>query len=423
MSADPWVNEPIPYFATYDEAVRHDVFLLTEPTVEAAGGFDEVRRDPNHPLHNVYDDLDALQRNIEEIVRRAHSALDEEHYIVDAHQGVRLTGAGFDIVGGQVNSVLHTKPVLHYSDDPAFIRDHPDELGPLLSEIDPVPYEHTKAQALRSAILDELAPDIADAGGFPGVARDPNHRRHNSPEGLARVRQQYDQIIERIEPWLTLQDFRESDVYGWVLSHHATDGGLKKAIEQVQDEFRDQAVRENLVDTMDWLVAHRYSELSADKDQSHEDSRNSNISGTGLPDQSADSTSDELVNDVVDRLITGGSWAWAAQQGVEVSNGIGTHTAAEEPKSAAAQAISDVQEVRRHLKELRLGMRPDEYVQVLAGSAANGTSLRQAARDELTRRDSLAEEQQGIEKRLRDEQEQRAARSRQRSSSTTELSR
>ncbi len=188
------------------------------------------------------------------------------------------------------------------------------------------------------------------------------------------------------------------------------------------EEF-DQAVRENLVDTMDWLVAHRYSELSADKDQSHEDSRNSNISGTGFPDQSADSTSEELVNDVVDRLITGGSWTWAAQQGVELSNGIGTHTAAEKPKSAAAQAISDVQEVRRHLKELRLGMRPDEYVQVLAGSAANGTSLQQAARDELSRRDSLTEEQQGIEKRLRDEQQQRAARSRQRSSSTTELSR
>lgn len=503
MSADPWGSEPIPFYATWDEAVRHDVFLLTEPTVEAAGGFDAVREDLAHPLHSVYDDIDALERNVEEIVARAHRALGEKHYIVNPHQGVRLTGEGFEIVGAQVDSVLNAKPALHYSDDPTFIRDHPDELGTLPSVIDPIPYRQTQAQALRSAILDELAPDIADAGGFPGVARNPNHRRHNSPKGLSQVRRQYDEIVERVEPWLTQQDFRQSDVYGWALAAQTGDD-VKKTVEQVRREFAviaseigeagtekamiawysypgyrgeikvkdiahlakviavhdgdlstasgtshgpaayiprtgrmdnitlslfeaeefEQAGRENLVNTMDWLVAHRYKDLAADQDQSREDSQTSDIAGLHLPDQTASNEATEhLVNDVVDRLITGGAWTWADQQANRVAVKETITEEGREPKSAAAQAISDVQEVRRHLKELKLGMRPDEYVQVLAGSAANGTSLQQVARDELARRESLSDEQQGIESRVRVEQQQRAARVRDRRRNTTELGR
>lgn len=330
MSANPWVSEPIPYYATYDEAVRHDVFLLTEPTVEAAGGFDAVRRDPAHPLHSVYDDIDALERNIETIVSRSHTMLGEDDFIVDSEQGVRLTMGGFEVVHSHVSAVLRNKPILHYRNDPTFERRNPDELAPHHPfEIDPNPYLDTPAQALRNTILEEIAPDIAAAGGFPGVTRDPNHRRHNSPEGLARVRREYDEIVERVEPQLTHNDFRETDDYGWKLTHEAADGVVMDTITQVHNEFQ----------------------------------------------------------------------------------------------LAATQAVRDATKVRRHLKELRLGMRSNEYVQALAGSRANGTSMQQAARDELTRRESLSEEQQGVEKRLRDEQQQRTIKIRQRSSPTTELSR
>jgi hypothetical protein len=327
MSADPWVSEPIPFYATWDEAVRHDVFLLTEPTVEAAGGFDAVRRDPAHPLHSVYDDIDALERNIETIVSGSHQILGEDDFIVDPQRGVQLTMSGFEVVHDQVRTVLRSKPILHYRNDPTFSRDNPDELAPHHPfEIDPNPYLDRPAQALRNTILEEIAPDIAAAGGFPGVARNPNHRRHNSPEGLARIRRLYDQIVEHVEPQLTQSDYEESENYGWDLTPQAADKVLL------------------------------------------------------------------MVNEV--RL---------------------------DFQIATAQAVGDVDEIRRHLTDLRLGMRPDEYVQTLAGSSANGTSMQQAARDELARRENLTEDEQGIESRIRTERQRQAMKVRQRSITTTEL--
>ena len=60
-------------------------------------------------------------------------------------------------------------------------------------------------------VLDEIAPDIAGSGGFPGVERDSNHRRHNSPKGLQRIRFKYDAIVSQLEARMTPADFVDWD--------------------------------------------------------------------------------------------------------------------------------------------------------------------------------------------------------------------
>ncbi|WP_133017330.1 hypothetical protein, partial [Mycobacteroides abscessus] len=82
-----WGNEPV----EYDQAVRNMVSTQVEPTVRLAGGFDAVRNDPAHPIHEIYDDLAALERDYESIVNSALNELTSTHYQLDPQHGVELT--------------------------------------------------------------------------------------------------------------------------------------------------------------------------------------------------------------------------------------------------------------------------------------------------------------------------------------------
>ena len=92
---------------------------------------------------------------------------------------------------------------------------------------------------MRKTRLVILAPDVAGAGGFPSVDRDPNHRRHCSPAGLTRLRDRYDAIVERADAELSADDgFVQDEEFGWMLTASARD-----ALEEIMDEVEIEASR------------------------------------------------------------------------------------------------------------------------------------------------------------------------------------
>jgi hypothetical protein len=131
-----------------------------------------------------------------------------------------------------LKEVRYNQPVLHRFDDPNYRSDNPDEIS-LGGHTD------TYAQAIRQAVLVILAPDVAGAGGFPSVNRDPNHRRHCSPAGLKRLRRQYDAIVKRADAELSADDgFVHDEQFGWMLTASAHD-----ALEEIIDEVEIEANR------------------------------------------------------------------------------------------------------------------------------------------------------------------------------------
>lgn len=236
---DPW-NSPPPMNSsasktfTRAEAVRHEVFMQVAPEVMYSGGFDAVRADRNHPMHEIYDDLDSLEREYESIVELVSNTLRDEHFEVRARYGLRTTHQGACLIEDLRRGM--EKPVLSKYQDPNYRYDAPDE-------IDTYVYRHTPEQAVRSNVLSHIAGDIEAAGGFPGLARNPNHRRHNSPAGIERIRRQYDEIVKRVEPQLDRTDYRQGpsweggDDFGWSLNRRALEL-VETTVKEVQEEFR-----------------------------------------------------------------------------------------------------------------------------------------------------------------------------------------
>lgn len=203
MSEYPWGSGPNRFTANREQAIRNEVFTRTELEVMHAGGFDAVRADADHPLHDVYDDLDALEQQYEAIVRLVKAELTEERFFEERPiYGLRTTRDADPVIEGHRDAVEGFKPVLRKYDDPNYRYDAPDELDADAT------FKHTPEQALRWDVLYLVAGDILYSGGFPGVDRDPNHRRHNSPEGLARARREYDEVVTCVEPQLDESDYR-----------------------------------------------------------------------------------------------------------------------------------------------------------------------------------------------------------------------
>lgn len=237
---DPW-NSPPPMNSsasktfTRAQAIRHEVFMQTAPEVMYAGGFDAVRADRDHPMHEIYDDLDSLEREYESLVALVSSTLRDEHFEERERYGLRTTFQAACLIEDLRRGM--EKPVLSKYDDPNYRYDAPDE-------IDTNVYRHTPEQALRSSVLSHIAGDIGEAGGFPGLARNPNHRRHNSPAGIERIRRQYDEIVKRVEPQLDSSDFSNDgpteqfpDDFGWSLNRRALEL-VESTVKEVQEEFR-----------------------------------------------------------------------------------------------------------------------------------------------------------------------------------------
>lgn len=236
---DPWnstppMNSSASKTFTRAEAIRHEVFMQTEPEVMYAGGFDAVRADRDHRLHEIYDDLDSLEHEYESLVTLVSSLLRDDHFEQRPRYGLRTTHQADCLIEDLRREM--EKPVLSKYKDPNYRYDAPDE-------IDTNVYRHTPEQAVRSQVLSHIAGDIEAAGGFPGLARDPNHRRHNSPAGIKRVRRQYDEIVKRVEPQLDSSDFsngpseRFPDDFGWSLNRRAL-LLVESTVKEVQDEFR-----------------------------------------------------------------------------------------------------------------------------------------------------------------------------------------
>ncbi|SHS19095.1 Uncharacterised protein [Mycobacteroides abscessus subsp. abscessus] len=236
---DPWnslppMNSSASKTFTRAEAIRHEVFMQTEPEVLYAGGFDAVRADQNHRLHEIYDDLDSLEREYESLVALVSSLLRDEHFEQRPRYGLRTTHQADCLIEDLRRGM--ERSVLSKYDDPNYRYDAPDE-------IDTYVYRHTPEQALRSNVLSHIAGDIEAAGGFPGLARNPNHRRHNSPAGIDRIRRQYDEIVKRVEPQLDRTDYRQGpsweggDDFGWSLNRRALEL-VESTVKEVQEEFR-----------------------------------------------------------------------------------------------------------------------------------------------------------------------------------------
>ncbi|SKO02660.1 hypothetical protein [Mycobacteroides abscessus] len=236
---DPWnstppMNSSASKTFTRAEAIRHEVFMQTEPQVMYSGGFDAVRADRDHPLHEIYDDLDALEREYESLVQLVSNTLRDSHFEQRARYGLRTTLEGACLIEDLRRGM--EKPVLSKYEDPNYRYDAPDE-------IDTNVYRHTPEQAVRSLVLSHIAGDIEAAGGFPGLARNPNHHRHNSPGGIERIRRQYDEIVKRVEPQLDNSDFHNGpteqfpDDFGWSLNRRALEL-VETTVKEVQEEFR-----------------------------------------------------------------------------------------------------------------------------------------------------------------------------------------
>ena len=233
--ADPqaWIGQPRHFTATREEAIRREVLSQLDPEILAAGGLDAVEDDPWHQLHDIYDDLGPVRRDYETIVQRCRGELGEAHFMFDPEWGVELSPEGDAAVNRHVKEIRENQPVLHHLDDPNYRWDDPDEIG-----VDG--YTSTQAQAIRRAVLEMLAPDVAGAGGFPGVDRDPNHRRHCSPEGLKRLRWDYDAIVERADAEIVSARgaFVQHEEFGWMLSGPAQD-----VLEDIVGQFEVEAQR------------------------------------------------------------------------------------------------------------------------------------------------------------------------------------
>ncbi|SHS19059.1 Uncharacterised protein [Mycobacteroides abscessus subsp. abscessus] len=358
---DPWICEPGEYVATYDQAVRNMVWTQVEPTVRLAGGFDAVRADPAHPIHQVYDDLGSLERDYETIVSRALDELTSAHYEIDPQYGVVLTAQAHEVIDRHVRVVRETKPILHYRDDPSFDRNNPDELNPHHPhELDPSVYIETRAQALRFDVLHEIAPDIAGAGGFPGVARNPNHRRHNSAEGLAKVRQQYDSIVERAERTFSNDAYYHDAEYGWGLRAFAI-----YELKQIATVVRKLTPAELAAEQQTRMAAHAM-----------------------IP---------------------------AIPEGQLRINSAHSPIAAQRNPTAEASVRPANDEIRRFLVDQRLGMRPAAYLCALAATAGTGAALQQAAHNELARREALSAEDHAAEDAIRAREQEAHSRTRDRS--------
>lgn len=358
MSNDPWISEPVEYVATYDQAVRNMVWTQVEPTVQLAGGFEAVRADPAHPIHQVYDDLGPLERDYETIVSRSLDELTSTYYEIDPQHGVLLTAEAHEVIDRHVRAVRETKPILHYRDDPGFDRSNPDELNPHHPhELDPSGYIETRAQALRFDVLHEIAPDIAGAGGFPGVARNPNHRRHHSPEGLAKVRQQYDSIVERAERTFSNDAYYHDTEYGWGLRAFAI-----YELKQIANSVRKLTPAE--------LAAEQRTRMEGP---------------ARIP---------------------------AIPEG-QLRINVASSPVAANRTQASARPAND--EIRRFLVDQRLGMRPGAYLSALAASAGTGATLQEAARNELARREALSAEDHAAEDAIRAREQEAHSRTKDRS--------
>lgn len=361
MSNDPWISEPVEYIATYDQAVRNMVWTQVEPTVRLAGGFEAVRTDPAHPIHQVYDDLGSLERDYETIVSRSLDELTSTHYEIDPQHGVLLTADAHEVIDRHVRAVRETKPILHYRDDPGFDRSNPDELNPHHPhELDPSGYIETRAQALRFDVLHEIAPDIAGAGGFPGVDRNPNHRRHNSAEGLAKVRQQYDSIVERAERAFSNDAYYHDMEYGWGLRAFAI-----YELKQIATAVRRLTPAE--------LAAEQRTRMEG---------------LAGIP------------------AIPEGQLRITVAHSPIASN----RTPATQ---ASARPAND--EIRRFLVDQRLGMRPVAYLSALAAATGTSAALQEAARHELARREALSAEDHAAEDAIRAREQETHSRTKNRS--------
>lgn len=429
---DPWMSEPVKYVATYDQAVRNIVSAHVEPTVRLAGGFDAVRNDPSHPIHQVYDDLAVLERDYESIVSRALDELTSTHYEIDPEYGVQLTVEAHRVIDRHVRAVRETKPILHYRDDPAFDRSSPDELNPHHPhELDPSTYIESRAQALRFDVLHEIAPDIAGAGGFPGVERNPNHRRHNSPNGLAKVRQQYDAIVERAESAFSEDAYYINDEYGWGLRAFAiyelkqivadvrqlTPAELAADRERAQHGHAQETEQKSQQDARVVCRDEFYSRAAEIEASVYQQMVHSTPEGrlridTGHEGErlTAD-TFEDFRSDLMAKVNVAINEEFTTEEGV----GVVRVPASERAENPIARSVQSAQEIRRFLVEQRLGMRPDEYLTALAGSAGRGTSLQQAARSELARREALSAERQAAEDALRAREQETHSRTKDRS--------
>lgn len=236
---DPWNSQPPMNSSasktfTRAQAIRHEVFMQTAPEVMYAGGFDAVRADRDHPMHEIYDDLDSLEREYESLVALVSSMLSDAHFEQSGRYGLRTTFQAACLIEDLRRGT--DKPVLSIYKDPNYRYDAPDE-------IDTRVYRHTPEQAVRSSVLGQIAGDIQEAGGFPGLARNPNHRRHNSPAGIERIRRQYDEIVKRVEPQLDRTDYsqgpsrEDGDDFGWSLNRRALEL-VESTVKEVQEEFR-----------------------------------------------------------------------------------------------------------------------------------------------------------------------------------------
>jgi hypothetical protein len=226
-----WIGEPRHHTATREEAIRRAVLSHIDAAILAAGGFDAIEEDPWHDLHEIYDDLGAVRRDYETVVGRCRDELGDGHFVFHP-EWVELSPAGDLLVNRRVKEVRETQPVLDRLDDPNYRWDSPDEIGVN-------GYASTKPQAIRDAILGLIAPDVAGAGGFPGVDRNPNHRRHCSPEGLKRLRRDYDAIATRADEVILVASngFVQSQEFGWTLTPPAQDF-LEEIVSEYDMELR-----------------------------------------------------------------------------------------------------------------------------------------------------------------------------------------
>lgn len=427
-----WGSEPVEYVATYDQAVRNMVSTQVEPTVRLAGGFDAVRNDPAHPIHEIYDDFAALERDYELIVNSALNELTSTHYQLDPQHGVELTAEACRVIDRHIKAVREPKPILHYRDDPAFDRSSPDELNPHHPhELDPSVYIESRAQAVRFDVLHEIAPDIAGAGGFPGVERNPNHRRHNSPEGLAKVRQQYDAIVERAEHTFHDDAFYHDKEYGWGLRAFAiyelkqiaaevrklTPEELAAHRERGRNAYEQETAQKTPHDASAVSRDEFYSraaQIEADvyKTMIHSTPEGRLRIDTGHEGErlTAD-TFEDFRSDLMAKVNTAINEEFTTEEGV----GVVRVPASERAENPMAQGVQSAQEIRRFLVEQRLGMRTDEYLAALAGSAGRGTSLQEAARHELARREALSAEDHAAEDAIRAREQEVHSRTKDRS--------
>lgn len=244
MSDDPFADIPDPRpTRSPADAVRAEAMgRVADGSLWKAGGFEAARNDPNHPIHEIFDDLEAVERDYETVVAIAEEQLNPTHYTHSQGWGasgdrVELTLEGSALVESAVKQVLHTQASTHYFEDPGFDFDNPDDLGQVAETV----YFPTHGHRLRYEVLCAIAPDIAAAGGFPGLRRHPSHRRNRSPVLLERKRQQYDAIVERAEARLNDDDFCQSldspsnlgDDFGWALTGPAS-SELEKIVGEVE---------------------------------------------------------------------------------------------------------------------------------------------------------------------------------------------